>query len=141
MEKTKPISDASSLNISLPMLIQAVGLIGAMVWGYGQLNTRISFLEYQVAINEEHLERIEEEAYENQDAEIPADIRQNQRIDYIEKELDRLERPVMTASESRVKRARATMKRLGNFWIQQTKENSRTSYKVTYSNGKRSGHW
>ncbi len=34
MENTKPISDNRSLNISLPMLIQAVGLIGAMVWGY-----------------------------------------------------------------------------------------------------------
>ena len=29
----KPISDSSSLNISLPMLFQAIGLIGAMVWG------------------------------------------------------------------------------------------------------------
>ena len=38
-----PISDKSSLNISLPMLLQAIGFIGAMVWGYGQLNTRISF--------------------------------------------------------------------------------------------------
>jgi len=90
MENTKPISDNSSLSISLPMIIQAVGFIGALVYGYGQLNTRISFLEYQVAINEEHIERMEEQAYENQNAEIPADIRQNQRIDYIEKELDRL---------------------------------------------------
>lgn len=72
------------------MLIQAVGLIGAMVWGYGQLNARISFLEYQVAMHENHIERIEENADENQDAEIPADIRQNQRIDYLEKEMDRI---------------------------------------------------
>ena len=72
------------------MLIQAVALIGAMVWGYGQLNARISFLEYQVAMHENHIERIEENADENQDAEIPADIRQNQRIDYLEKEMDRI---------------------------------------------------
>ena len=90
MNDKKPISDDSSLNISLPMLIQAVGLIGAMVWGYGQLNARISFLEYQVAMHENHIERIEENADENQDAEIPADIRQNQRIDYLEKEMDRI---------------------------------------------------
>ncbi|HCV04686.1 MAG TPA: hypothetical protein DG048_18775 [Pseudoalteromonas sp.] len=90
MADTKPIGEESSLNISLPMLIQAVGLIGAMVWGYGQLNARISFVEYQVAMHEDHIERIEENAYENQDAEIPADIRQNQRIDYLEKEIDRL---------------------------------------------------
>ena len=90
MADTKPIGDESSLNISLPMLIQAVGLIGAMVWGYGQLNARISFVEYQVAMHENHIERIEENAYENQDAEIPADIRQNQRIEYLEKAIDRL---------------------------------------------------
>ena len=86
----KPISDASSLNISLPMLFQAIALIGAMVWGYGELNSRISFLEYQVSINEEHIGRLEEDAKANQNAEIPADIKQNQRIENNEKEVDRL---------------------------------------------------
>jgi len=90
MANTEPISESSSLNISLPMLFQAIGLIGAMVWGYGELNARISFLEYQVSINEEHIGRMEEDAKANQNAEIPADIRQNQRINYIEKELDRI---------------------------------------------------
>jgi len=90
MADTKPISDSSSLNISLPMLFQAIGLIGAMVWGYGELNSRISFLEYQVSINESYIDSIQEDAKESQNAEIPADIRQNQRIDYLEKELDRL---------------------------------------------------
>jgi len=90
MEDTKPISDSSSLNISLPMLIQAIALIGAMVYGYGELNSRISFLEYQVSINEEHIGRLESDAKENQNAEIPADIKQNQRIEYLEKEVDRL---------------------------------------------------
>jgi hypothetical protein len=78
MADTKPISDSSSLNISLPMLFQAIGLIGAMVW------------EYQVSINEEHISRLEEDAKANQNAEIPADIKQNQRIEYLEKEIDRL---------------------------------------------------
>ena len=90
MVDTKPISDSSSLNISLPMLFQAIGLIGAMVWGYGELNSRISFLEYQVSINESYIDTIQEDAKESQNAEIPADIRQNQRIEYLEKELDRL---------------------------------------------------
>ena len=86
----KPIGQDSSLNISLPMLLQAVGFIGAMVWGYGQLNTRISFLEYQVAVNKDNIQRIEEDADANQDAEIPADIKQNQRIDFLEREVMRL---------------------------------------------------
>ena len=86
----KPIGQESSLNISLPMLFQAVAVIGAMVWGYGELNGRISFLEYQVRINEEHIEAIEEDAKTSQNAEIPADIRQNEKIQTLEKEVERL---------------------------------------------------
>ena len=61
-----------------------------LVWGYSQLNARVSFLEYQVAMNEQHIIDLEEDAEKNQDAEIPADIKQNQRIDYLEKEVERL---------------------------------------------------
>ena len=87
---SKPIGQDSSLNISLPMLFQAVAVIGAMVWGYGELNGRISFLEYQVKINEEHNAAIEEYAKASQNAEIPADIRQNEKIKTLEKEVERL---------------------------------------------------
>ena len=52
MESKTPIGEKSSLNITLPMLIQAVGFIAAMVWGYGQLDSRISFLEHQASMNE-----------------------------------------------------------------------------------------
>ena len=86
----KPIGQDSSLNISLPMLLQAVGFIGAMIWGFGELNGRISFLEYQVRINEEHIEAIVEDAKESQNAEIPADIRQNEKIKVLEQEVKRL---------------------------------------------------
>ena len=72
------------------MLFQAVAVIGAMVWGYGELNGRISFLEYQVKINEEHIAAIEEDAKASQNAEIPADIRQNEKIKTLEKEVERL---------------------------------------------------
>ena len=61
-----------------------------MVWGYGELNGRISFLEYQVKINEEHIAAIEEDAKASQNAEIPADIRQNEKIETLEKEVERL---------------------------------------------------
>lgn len=87
---SKPIGQDSSLNISLPMIFQIVGIISAFVWGYGELNGRISFLEYQVRINEEHIEAIEEDAKESQNAEIPADIRQNEKIKTLEEEVRRL---------------------------------------------------
>jgi hypothetical protein len=41
-------------------------------------------------MNESHIEDIEEDAEANQDAEIPADIKQNQRLQYLERELERL---------------------------------------------------
>jgi len=88
--KTKPIGDGSSLNVSLPFIIQAVTFIVMLVWGYSQLNARLSFLEYQVAMNEEHIIDLEEDAEANQDAEIPADIRQNERIRVLEDEIQRL---------------------------------------------------
>ena len=86
----KPLGQDSSLNISLPMIFQIVGIISAFVWGYGELNGRISFLEYQVRINEEHIEAIVEDAKESQNAEIPADIRQNEKIRVLEEEVEKL---------------------------------------------------
>tara|TARA_B100000427_G_C15491110_1_gene587659 strand:- start:235 stop:504 length:270 start_codon:yes stop_codon:yes gene_type:complete len=82
----KPIGQDSSLNISLPMLLQAVGFISAMVWGYGQLNTRISFLEHQAQGNESSIEEIKA----MQDLPIPSDVRQDEKIRRIEEEIIRL---------------------------------------------------
>ena len=82
----KPIGQDSSLNISLPMLLQAVGFIGAMVWGYGQLNTRISFLEHQANTNERSIEEMKA----MQDLPIPSDVRQDEKIKRIEQEILRL---------------------------------------------------
>ena len=86
MGTTKPIGDQSSLNISLPMLIQAVGFIAAMVWGYGQLDSRISFLEHQAQANETAIEEMKA----MQDLPIPSDVRQDEKIRRIEVEVMRL---------------------------------------------------
>ena len=82
----KPIGQDSSFNISLPMLIQAVGFIGAMVWGYGQLNTRISFLEHQAQGNETAIEEMKA----MQDLPIPSDVRQDEKIRRLENEITRI---------------------------------------------------
>ena len=83
---SKPIGQDSSFNISLPMLLQAVGFIGAMVWGYGQLNTRISFLEHQANTNERSIKEMKA----MQDLPIPSDVRQDEKIKRIEQEILRL---------------------------------------------------
>jgi len=83
---SKPIGQDSSLNISLPMLLQAVGFIGAMVWGYGQLNTRISFLEHQANMNEQSIKEMKD----MQNLPIPSDVRQDEKLQRIEEEIARL---------------------------------------------------
>ena len=82
----KPIGQDSSLNISLPMLLQAVGFIASLVWMYGQLNTRISFLEHQANTNERSIEEMKA----MQDLPIPSDVRQDEKIKRIEQEIMRL---------------------------------------------------
>ena len=82
----KPIGEQSSLNISLPMLIQAVGFISAMVWGYGQLNTRIQFVEHQANSNETTIKEMKA----MQNLPIPSDVTQDEKIERIEEEIMRL---------------------------------------------------
>ena len=83
---SEPISDKSSLNISLPMLLQAVGFIASLVWMYGQLNTRISFLEHQANTNERSIKEMKA----MQDLPIPSDVRQDEKIQRLEDEIIRL---------------------------------------------------
>ena len=86
MANKTPIGEKSSLNITLPMLIQAVGFIAAMVWGYGQLDSRISFLEHQASMNEQAIAEMKA----LQDAPIPSDVRQDEKLKKIEEEILRL---------------------------------------------------
>ena len=83
---SEPISNKSSLNISLPMLLQAIFFIASMVYGYGQLNTRISFLEHQANTNERSIKEMKA----MQDLPIPSDVRQDEKIKRIEEEILRL---------------------------------------------------
>ena len=86
MPPKQPIGEKSALNISLPMLIQAIGFISAMVYGYGQLNTRISFLEHQADTNKRSIEEMKA----MQDLPIPSDVRQDEKLQRIEEEIMRL---------------------------------------------------
>ena len=87
MKRTsKPVGDSTSLNISLPFLIQAVGFIGALVWGYGQLNTRLQFVEQKSDMNE----RTITEMKDMQDDPIPSDVRQDEKIQTLFYEIERL---------------------------------------------------
>ncbi|QDP64315.1 MAG: hypothetical protein Unbinned4139contig1000_28 [Prokaryotic dsDNA virus sp.] len=70
------ISDKTSLNISLPMIIQIVGFITAMVWGYSQLTSRIAFVENESTRNTQTIDEMKA----LQDDPIPSDVRQDELI-------------------------------------------------------------
>ena len=83
-EMNNRISDKTSLSISLPMIIQVVGFISAMVWGYSQLTTRMSFVENEASRNTQAIKEIKD----LQDAPIPSDIKQDTRLDYLEAQIN-----------------------------------------------------
>ena len=78
------VSDKTSLNISLPMIIQIVGFISAFVWGYSQLTTRISFVENESNRNTQ----IIDEMKKMQDNPIPSDVRQDTELRNIKAQLN-----------------------------------------------------
>ena len=78
------VSYKTSLNISLPMIIQIVGFISAFVWGYSQLTTRISFVENESNRNTQ----IIKEMKTLQDAPIPSDVRQDTELKNIKAEIN-----------------------------------------------------
>ena len=91
------ISDKTSLNISLPMIVQIVGFITAMVWGYSQLTSRIAFIENESTRNTQTIDEMKA----LQDAPIPSDVRQDElirvldsRVSGIEDDLEYIKRKI-----------------------------------------------
>ena len=74
------INEKSHFKISLPMAIQAITFVSAMVYGYSELSSRISFMEHEVTMNGNAIKDI----LALQDKPIPSDIRQDTRLDNIE---------------------------------------------------------
>ena len=79
-------SEKSSLSISLPMLIQAVLGIGALVAMWTSTQADLSALQKDVGQLQDHVNSL----VELQDKPIPSDVRQDKSLEYFEKELDRL---------------------------------------------------
>lgn len=82
----KPIGQDSSLNISLPMLIQAIVGISSLIWIYSQLDSRLAFVEKEISSMTTSVTKL----LEMQDAPITSDYQQFERLKYLEKELDRI---------------------------------------------------
>ena len=79
-------NEKSSLSISLPMLIQAVVGIGALVAMWTSTQADLSALQKDVGQLQDRVNSL----MDLQDKEIPADIKQNSYIYHLEKEVDRI---------------------------------------------------
>ena len=80
------LSEKSSLSISLPMLIQAVVGIGALVAMWTSTQADLSALQKDVGQLQDQVKNI----FQMQSDPIPSDIKQDQQIFYLESELQRL---------------------------------------------------
>ena len=74
------INDKSHFKISLPMAIQAIGLVLVLVYGYRDLESRIRLLEVESDINTGAIK----DMIELQEKPIPSDIRQDELIRVLE---------------------------------------------------------
>jgi len=87
----KPLSDSSSLNISLGMLMQAVVGIASIVWIYAQLSGDINSIINRLDVVEKDVQDNYQWREDWQSGGIlPLDVSQNEKISYLEKEVERL---------------------------------------------------
>ena len=69
------------------MIIQIVGFLSTMVWGYSQLTTRIAFVENQAERNGQYIDEMKA----LQDAPIPSDVRQDELIRVLNSKISGME--------------------------------------------------
>lgn len=98
MKAADTIKESANVSFSLSFLLQLVGVLMAGVWGYSQLDARISTISNASIQHTEGIERIEASMEKNQDAPISSDHIQNTKLNWLEsvnvdvlKRLDRME--------------------------------------------------
>ena len=71
------LNEQSGVQFSLSFLIQILATVILAVWGYSQLDARISQSEHTSMMHTEKINAIEEDIKESQDKPIPSDHVQN----------------------------------------------------------------
>ena len=90
-QQQQAISDKSNLTVSLSYLVQIIGAICAVVYTYVSLTAEIRSLENQVVLMKEDLKEVQKWTRDWESGGVlPLDVSQNEKIEYLEKELDRL---------------------------------------------------
>ena len=84
------INEKAGIQFSLSFLIQILGTVILAVWGYSQLDARISQIANESSTHKEKINYIESVIKENQDKPIPSDHVQNTTLFAHERELREL---------------------------------------------------
>ena len=89
----KQLNDETGVNLNIKWLVQIVVVVAVAVWGYSELNGRLSNLEHNYEMLKDKLDRtnqaIEESA--NGHNAWPMDVEQSTKIKKIEEDLRRVE--------------------------------------------------
>ena len=95
-EESIELNEQSGVQFSLSFLIQVLATVILAVWGYSQLDARISQSEHTSMMHTEKINAIEEDIKESQDKRIPSDHVQNTTLAAHEKELVELRSRLQT---------------------------------------------
>ena len=90
MDKKLNLTQKTGIQFSLSFLVQVLATVVLAVWGYSQLDARISSVQNSVVMHNQKLTSIELDLKENQDKPIPSDHVQNTTLFAHERELREL---------------------------------------------------
>jgi hypothetical protein len=92
---TTELKESSGIKFSLSFLIQIITAIVLGVWGYSQLDSRISFLETITSNNSQHIDAIQKGISSAQDQPISSDHIQNTSLRFLEREMAKHEAEII----------------------------------------------
>jgi len=92
---TTELKESSGIKFSLSFLIQIITAIVLGVWGYSQLDSRISFLETMTSSNSQHIDAIQKGISSAQDQPISSDHIQNTSLRFLEREMAKHEAEII----------------------------------------------
>mgnify|MGYP003627989557 CR=1 FL=1 len=109
-EEAIKLNEKAGIQFSLTFLIQILGTVILAVWGYSQLDARISSVQNDTAMHKEKLQGLEADIKENQDKPISSDHVQNTTLFAHDRELRELKTQIMVLEtrlyDSQISRAR-----------------------------------
>ena len=90
---SKELNDSTGVSLNIKWLIQIVAVVAAAVWGYSEIDSRLTNLEHDYEMAKEKLDRTNEAIEESANGHNawPMDVEQSTKIKKLEEDLRRME--------------------------------------------------